>query len=261
MKIAWMLILTGLVILYGGPTFRGSGRTLRGSGQAWASLGEDAQILSNRFGGIQSFADDSGIVYGDDRGFLHVLERARGDYKEVWKSERLGSAIAGVFVLDVNADGREEIVAYTSGGQIYFWDAASRRIVWEIQRDRFKEISTMTISDVDGDEQMELIFCADSLLYIYDGKTQFEEWESDQTFTAEEIVVGDVDGDGDDEIVLNTGVVLDARFHDIEWQSPERFGDRIGLSDIDGDGIPELIAESGNRFLKVWDLDLRREKW
>ena len=179
----------------------------------------------------------------------------------MWKSEPLGSAIGGVFVLDVNSDGRKEIVAYTSGGQIYFWDALSRRIVWEIQRDRFRRISAMTLADVDRDVQMELIFCADGLLYIYDGKTQFEDWESDQAFTAEEIVVGDVDGDGDDEIVLNTGVVLDARFHDVEWQSPERFGDRIGLLDIDGDGIPELIAESEDRVLKVWDLDLRREKW
>ena len=34
-------------------------------------------------------------------------------------------------------------------------------------------------------------------------------------------------------------------------------------SEIDmwGVGRKELISESGNRFLKVWDLDLRREKW
>jgi len=254
MKIAWVLILTGAAILYGDPT-------LRGSGHAWASPEEDAQVLSVRFGTFQAFSDSSGIVYGDDRGFLRVLERKRGGYEEVWKSEGLGSAIGGVFLLDVNLDGREEIVAYTSGGKICFFDALSRRIIWEIQQDRFQEISTMTLADVDSDVQIELIFCADRLLYIYDGKTQFEEWESDQTLTAEEIVVGDVDGDGDDEIVLNTGVVLDARFHDIEWQSPERFGDRIGLLDVDEDGIPELIAESGGRFLKIWDLDLRREKW
>ena len=254
MKIVWVLILIGVAIPYGDPTLRGSGRT-------WASPEEDMQGLSNRFGAFHAFADSSGIVYGDDRGFLRVLERKRGGYKEVWKSEALGSAIGGVFVLDVNSDGRKEIVTYTSGGKIIYFDALSRRMVWEIQRDRFKGISAMTIADMDGDEQMELIFCADGLLYLYDGKTQFEDWESDQAFTAEEIVVGDVDGDGDDEIVLNTGVVLDARFRDVEWQSPDRFGDRIGLLDIDGDDIPELIAESGDRILKVWDLDLRREKW
>ncbi|MCD6335901.1 MAG: VCBS repeat-containing protein [Candidatus Latescibacteria bacterium] len=247
MEIVWTLLLTGMALLSGDF--------------AWASPEEDAQVLSTRFGAFQAFADSSGIVYGDDRGFLRVLERKEGGYEQVWKSEPLGSAIGGVFVLDVNLDGREEIVTYTSGGKMLYFDAQSRRIVWEIQRERFEAISAMTLADIDRDAQMELIFCADGRLYIYDGKTQFEEWASDQMFTAEEIVVGDVDGDGDEEIVLNTGVVLDAQFHDLEWQSPERFGDRIALSDIDGDGIPELIAESGGRFLKIWDLDLRRMKW
>lgn len=247
MKIVWTLLLAGMALLSGDS--------------AWASAEEDAQELSTRFGAFQVFADSSGIVYGDNQGFLRVLERKEGGYEEVWKSEPLGSAIGGVFVLDVNIDGREEIVTYTSGGKILYYDARSRRILWEIQRERFEAINAMTLADVDRDVQIELIFCADGRLYIYDGKTQFEEWASEQRLPADQIVVGDVDGDGDDEIVLNTGVVLDARFFDIEWQSPERFGDRIALSDIDEDGIPELIAESGGRFLKIWDLDLRRVKW
>ena len=39
----------------------------------------------------------------------------------------------------------------------------------------------------------------------------------------------DVDGDGRREIVLSDGYVFDAHFFDLEWQSPEPFGDIIDL--------------------------------
>ena len=59
---------------------------------------------------------------------------------------------------------------------------------------------------------------------------------------------------------LFDGYVFDARFHDLEWQSPESFGERLGLRDVDEDGIPEVIGEFQGRFLRIFDIDLRREK-
>ena len=72
MKIVWTLILTGMTLLCGSP--------------AW-TLQEDAREISTRFGAFQAFADSSGIVYGDVRGFLRVLKRKGGGYEAVWKSE------------------------------------------------------------------------------------------------------------------------------------------------------------------------------
>lgn len=69
-----------------------------------------------------------------------------------------------------------------------------------------------------------------------------------------------MDGDGSEEIVLNDGFVFDARFRDLEWQSPEGFGERLGVLDIDNDGIPEVIGEFGGRYLRIFDVDLRRMK-
>ena len=65
---------------------------------------------------------------------------------------------------------------------------------------------------------------------------------------------------GSDEILLNDGYVFDARFFDLEWQSPEPFGERMGLLDLDDDLIPEVIGEFQGRYLRVFDIDLRREK-
>ena len=70
-----------------------------------------------------------------------------------------------------------------------------------------------------------------------------------------EIVVADVDGDDADEIVLNDGFVYDARFRDLEWQSPESFGERLGTLDLDNDGIVELIGEFPGGQLRIFLID------
>ena len=119
----------------------------------------------------------------------------------------------------------------------------------------------MTVQNVDDDPQPELIFCTDGRLIIYDGRDHFEEWRSDQdNITATELLIADVDGDSEREIVLNDGFVFDASFHDLEWQSPSQFGDKMGILDVDNDGIVELVGEFRGRFIRIFDVDLRREK-
>ena len=87
-----------------------------------------------------------------------------------------------------------------------------------------------------------------------------EEWRSQQIFDATDIVVGDVDGDGEPDIILNTGFVLDAFARSLKWESLDEFGEILELADIDGDGKLELISGSVGAT-KVWDIDMRREKW
>jgi len=119
----------------------------------------------------------------------------------------------------------------------------------------------MLAANVDDDPQPELILCADGRLVIYDGRDQFEEWRSEQTgLTTTSMLVADVDGDAMDEIVLNDGYVFSARVHTLEWQFAEGFGERMGALDLDGDGILELISEYRSRFIRLFDVDLRREK-
>ena len=103
--------------------------------------------------------------------------------------------------------------------------------------------------------------CADGRLIIYDGRDQFEEWRSDQdNINATELLIADVDGDEEREIVLNDGFVFDAMFRDLEWQSPVQFGDKMDVFDLDNDGIVELVGEFRGRFIRIFDIDLRREK-
>ena len=201
------------------------------------------------------------FALGDAHGFLHVFEQRGQSYDEIWVSEYLESPIAGLFLADVNLDDLQELVAYTEDGRIHFLDSASYRTIWSNPPDEYESMSAMILQNVDYDAQVELLFVADRRLHIYDGRDQFEEWRSDQdNITATEIILGDVDGDGSDEIVLNDGFVFDARYRDLEWQSSEPFGERIHLLDVDDDTIPEVIGEFQGRVLRIFDIDLRRMK-
>ena len=201
------------------------------------------------------------LILGDINGFVRVFEERGQAFEEVWTSEEFEGAIGGLRIVDINADDLEEIVVFTSRGRLHYLDVSTYKTLWNNPPNEYQHITALTIEDVDDDPQLEIIFCADGRLIIYDGSNQFEEWRSDQTeIKATDIVVEDVDGDDENEIVLNDGYVFGARFLDLEWQSPESFGERMGLLDVDNDGITEIIGEFRGRFIRIFDIDLRREK-
>jgi len=203
------------------------------------------------------------LMLGDAHGFLHVYEqRSEAEaFDEIWVSEYFEGPIAGVFIADINLDKLDEIILFTESGRFHFLDVRDYHTIWSNPPTDYKRISAMHLYNVDDDPQEEILFVGDGRLIVYDGRDQFEEWRSDQdNITATEMLVGDVDGDEVEEIILNDGFIFDARYRDLEWQSPESFGERIGLLDIDDDSIPEVIGEFSGRQLRIFAIDLRRMK-
>lgn len=202
------------------------------------------------------------LVLGDTHGLLHVCEERDGAFAEVWLSRYLEGAINGLFIADANGDSLQELVVFTDQGRFYYLDSEAYNLLWSNSPGEYDKITAQTIANVDDDLQPELIFCAAGRLVIYDGRDHYEEWRSEQTqLASSDILVADVDGDGQDEIVLSDGYVFDARFHTLEWQSPESFGERLAVLDLDADGILELLGEFKGRFIRIFDIDLRREKF
>lgn len=218
-----------------------------------------------QFGSLQPLPPaDNGLarlVLGDANGIVHVYEQRGDAFDEVWSSRHMEGGISGVVVADANDDGLDEIVVFTNRGRIYYLDTEGYGTLWSNSPGDYDQITAQAVANLDDDPQPELIFCASGRLVIFDGRDQFEEWSSDQSdLTTTQILIADIDGDGEDEIVLNDGYIFDARFRTLEWQNPDRFGDRMGALDLDDDGILELICEYRGRFIRLYDIDLRREK-
>ena len=108
------------------------------------------------------------------------------------------------------------------------------------------------------DQRVKFFAC---YLIQFDTKSQFEEWRSTQAYEATDMIVGNVDKDPEIEIIMNTGEILSSKFKNVKWKSDIELGDRLYLIDIDDDGILELVNEYDQSYVRIIDVDERREKW
>jgi hypothetical protein len=205
--------------------------------------------------------DQHRLIYADYRTHIHVYKEKDGALELDWETTNLGSRVTSMFVADLFADGRQKLAVSTAAGRIILYGLDEYDLVWENLQDPFDRVQYMTAANLDDDGQQELVFIANGFLYIYDSLNKNIEWQSQATFDARQIVIANVDDDEQLEIILNTGAIIDSRFHSIEFQADNAFGDRISLFDLDGDGIPEIIGEYGDFNLKVFDIYAQREIW
>ena len=227
-----------------------------------AVMSDAVHRLASRYDSFAMVPDDprGRVVYGTSRGRLHLLEHRRNRYQEIWVSPSLVTRVSEVCVADLRGDGRYAIIAYNARGYLYIFDLDDYSLIWQTPETQFRSIEAMTVGQADRDPQQEILFLSEGILYIYDGQDFVEEWRSDVIYEAADVAIGDVDGDGNAEIVLSSGHVLDAWSRTLEWEAPDPFGDHIELADIDGDGRLELIAGSGGTAV-IYEVDERREKW
>jgi hypothetical protein len=200
------------------------------------------------------------LVLGDRYGLVHLYYLTHGKVQEVWKSKQLDGVVDEVLVGDRDGDRYNDcFAARTSSGMLYVWEGQKFDLVYESLTTDFQKIYTFDFGNVDDDPASELIVNADRHIYYLDGVTFNREWTSPYEYQATRMCCGDVDGDRRNEIILNTGQVLDSRNGDVKWDD-EVFGNRIELLDIDGDGIPEILSENDGTALKVYDADHKKEK-
>ena len=236
---------------------------------------------------------DQRLLFGDRQGQIHALRFEEGRFNEEWVSQPLKSAIAEIFIEDVDVDGKLDIVAYSEFGDIAIYRSDDYRITWQSTDDMYATVSAVAVANVDEDPQLELVYCAEqrpevdayrarshgsldeierqreseiSRLFVFDCKNLFVEWESEPGLSARSVLVADMDDDGIVEIVLNSGFVVDATYRSIEWRYPDGFGQKLGAADVDGDGIPELVGEYTSptrprRYLRFFDVDHQTESY
>lgn len=207
-----------------------------------------------------------GMVYGEQLGFIRILSADNnGDFTEVWKSPPLNSEVCGVFVYNLDHTGEAEIIVYTAEGNIFIYGYDTHELKYKTPDGTYQGINCMVIFNLDDSPEMELLFITKSGKMIqFDPVTKFEEWTSTETYTATDMVIGNVDNDRDPEIILNTGEVLNSRFKSVKWKMDTKFvqpNTRLYLIDMDSDGILELVVEYEQGYVRVLDVDQRQEKW
>jgi len=203
--------------------------------------------------------DQASFLVGDTKNTVRQYLYEGSRLREKWKSFPLEGSAKEIFAADLDGDGRPEIITYTTGARIYVWETEKYTLRWESVEERFENVSAMAIADVDRDPALELIICADNLVYYYDGIEFFREKVGRDFVDPRRMLVADVDGDLTDEIVTNDGYVLDTRTLSIEY-AVDNFGFPMKLFDIDNDGILEVVGELGG-VIQFWDVKDRREIW
>jgi hypothetical protein len=205
--------------------------------------------------------DDYRFIYADRPGHVHVYAVENGALKLQWETTTLGSRATALIVADLYGDGRKKLLISTFAGRVLIYDLAKYELEWENLQQRYSRIDHMAVANLDGDKQLEVALLADDKLYIFDGYNRNLQWSSTTNMIATFMVIGNVDDDPQLEIVLNSGIIVDSRFFNIQFQTDQPFGDRLSLADLTGDGYPEVIGEFADRTLRVFDVWRGREVW
>jgi hypothetical protein len=201
------------------------------------------------------------FIYSDNLNHIHV-HRLEDTYFELeWQLTNLGSRVTSMFVSELLGDGRPMLVISTFGGRILVYDMDGYDLVWENLQDPFEFVEYLVAANVDTDPQQELIFVAEEKLYIYDSLNHTFEWVSQEPVKAQMIKLANMDNDPQLEIILNTGIIIDSKFYNVEFEWDRPFGARIELFDMNGDGIPEIWGEAPDFTLRVFDRYAERDIW
>jgi len=169
-------------------------------------------------------------------------------------------AVEGLLVADVNGDGVCEIVyGDDQWGKIHAVNARTGSDVWSIDNPDWG-VYNLGIGDVDGDGKLEVIWAAQqNLLFVGDPSTGTIKWKDDWLGPFNVVAVGDVDNDGEDEIVAasfgasSNGFdlegylyIFNGKTHAIKYRrdlgAAERAGiNSIWIGDLDGDRRTEYV--------------------
>lgn len=212
------------------------------------------------------------IIYGDGQwGAVHCYNAIT--QKQLWSVANPEHGVAAVNYADVNNDGKKELIwsaGWTSTGSdyLYVYDLNNKKLLWRSD-DITGPFYATTSGDVDGDGKKEILTVSyksesgynGGILLVFDSETNRLKWKSSGEFNTSwgglySVVVNDIDGDGQNEIIIAAGQyytgkiwIIDGKTHKEKssylYQN-ENINEfySLAVDDIDHDGKKELVAAS-----------------
>lgn len=210
------------------------------------------------------------ILYGDGQwGEIHAISAATRT--EIWNIPNPEHGTTRIAVADTDADGQLEVLwgaGWTSTGPDYLFVHGLPSRAREFQSDDVVgPFAAVARGDADDDGRDEIVAIswesnsgyADGIVHVFDAETFALEWKSStnlfQGFAwtgVHDVAIGDVDGNGENEIVVATDrlydgaiYLIDGNTHAIEktyyFDDGSPFS-AIALADFDRDGRMDILA-------------------
>jgi len=256
------------------------------------------EIATSQHIGAFTVADTDGdgipeIIYGDGYwGKVHAVDvRTR---TKRWSVTNTVCGVSGIATGDVDKDGTQELLwggGGDSSGADYLYIAVPLTGAIKWQSKDVSGLKALAVGDVDNDGIDELVMVTESSNSGYDGgiihvfnarthvlKYQVDLGTMDWMGSNRAVLIGDVDGDGRNELVLTATNLYDSfiSIYDGATGTLKRqsagdssgFYSALAIGDVDNDGRTEIVAVKGGTFsissgvnLVVFAGDTLQEKW
>jgi outer membrane protein assembly factor BamB len=199
----------------------------------------------------------------------HVLGFDGTDGQEIFRAAHPDNHGFAVNAGDFDGDGAVEIAAtlvrpFTRPNRMYIYDAATGALEWRSEDELPPVASAMGDLDHDGNPEVVAVIggvagVGDLRLYAFDAKTFAHRWASSHqilpvpgTGRIASLAIGDVDGNGSEEIVIGLQKDLAALVVIVDGTTRQHLRsialptfdivDSLVLTDLDGNGSDEIVA-------------------
>ncbi|HEX8310449.1 MAG TPA: VCBS repeat-containing protein [Chthoniobacteraceae bacterium] len=167
--------------------------------------------------------------------------------------------------IDVDGDGRTELVVGRGDGLFEFFNKETKELIgsFQLPSDVFADAAMV---DVDQDGREELLILTSTSTLIVDGLESFPRGLLSvsrlEGAGSTRFFIGQLDDDSPLEILYDGGLVLEVGSWKTEWHVGEYSMEVMnrGLIDRDGNGVSEILVTMGDRVLTL-DLKTKAELW